>query len=74
MLKVSIVFDYTNQYGSESRENIIGNVETNQNGDVEYKTILEKIKSYGFSKARVNDLKVYHFNRLIDFGEIKLVK
>lgn len=74
MLKVSIVFDYTNQYGGETVENIIGNVKVNSNGDIEYKTILEKIKSYGFSKTRVSNLKVYHFNKLIDFGEIKLVK
>lgn len=73
MTKVSITFDYTNQYGAETRENIIGSVETNANGDIERKTILEKIKSYGYAKTRVSNLSVKIYNAFISFGEIKLV-
>lgn len=73
MTKVRITFDYTNEYGWETRENIIASVETNSNGEIERKTILEKIKSYGFAKTRVSELEVKIYNTYIDFGKVKLV-
>ena len=46
---LSIVFDYTNQYGSTSREYIIGEVEAYENGEFEYKAVLYKFKKHGYA-------------------------
>lgn len=73
MIKVNIVFIYTNKYGRESREFIIADVKTNSNGDIELKTIMEKIKSYGYAKTRVSDLIVFPYSSYFKFGNVNLV-
>ena len=70
---LSIVFDYTNQYGSTSREYIIGEVEANENGEFEYKAVMDKIKKHGYAKSRVELLEVTYYNQLISTGQIELV-
>ena len=73
MLKVNIVFIYTNKYGCESREFIVADVKTNSNGDIELKTIMEKLKSYGYAKTRISDLKVFPYSFYFKIGYINLV-
>ena len=73
MAVLSIVFDYTNQYGGERKEQIIADIEANENGDYELETIMNKIKSYHYAKSRVANLEVTYYKQLISTGLIELV-
>lgn len=66
MVLLNILFDYTDKYNQRTYEQIIAKVKITNDGCVELKTILDKIKSYGFSKTRVNNLKVYLYDKYIN--------
>lgn len=65
MVLLNILFDYTDKYNQSTYEQIIAKVKTTDKGEVELKTIFDKIKSYGFAKTRVSNLRVYYYDKYI---------